>query len=500
MDGQGRDIEAELSDVVTFAEKTSGRLLRGYQQVVARRIVDSVLQGRGDSLVVIYPRQSGKNEVQAQVEAFLLARLSPYDADMVKASPTWKPQSQLAMHRLERVLERNKATCNRWKKEAGYIYRFRRARLTFLSGQPETNVVGATANTLLQCDEAQDVRISKWDKDFAPMAASTNATRVFWGTAWTSKTLLARELRAAQQAERQDDRRRVFIIDAQDVAAEVPAYGEFVAQQVAKLGRNHPMVRTQYYSEEIDSQGGMFPPQRRGLMKGDHPRVFEPRRDGFYALLVDVAGQAESGSLQLELFADPGRDSTALTVVEVDLSTLEDEMLQAPTYRVVDRRAWVGTKHAALYGQLKGLAEHWNVVYVVIDATGVGEGLASFLERALPGKVIPFKFTAKSKSDLGWAFLSVVETGRFKDHLTNGYEQADFWLQLEHVQYEAKGNHGLRWSVPEGTRDPATGTPVHDDWVLSAALCALLDQQEWGLAESEIINAYDPLEGMAEAY
>ena len=102
--------------------------------------------------------------------------------------------------------------------------------------------MGATAGTLLEVDEAQDVQVAKFDKDIAPMAASTNATRVFWGTAWTSDTLLARELRSAKEAEKRDGMRRVFVLTAEDVAREVPAYGNFVAEQISKLGRNHPMV------------------------------------------------------------------------------------------------------------------------------------------------------------------------------------------------------------------------------------------------------------------
>ena len=39
--------------------------------------------------------------------------------------------------------------------------------------------------------------------------------------------------------------------------------------------------------------------------------------------------------------------------------------------------------------------------------------------------------------------------------------------------------HLLRWGVPDGTRDPATGALVHDDTIMSAALCAVLDEQPW---------------------
>ena len=76
-----------------------------------------------------------------------------------------------------------------WRRREGYIVQLHNARTLFFSAEPTANVVGATADVLLECDEAQDVSSSKWDKDFAPMGASTNVTTVFWGTAWTSTTM-----------------------------------------------------------------------------------------------------------------------------------------------------------------------------------------------------------------------------------------------------------------------------------------------------------------------
>ncbi len=256
-----------LGDVLDFSRYGSGVTLRAYQKEVAQAVVDSVLQRRGLAQVVMFPRQSGKNELQAQIEAYLLCLFSDSEAEIVKVSPTWKPQSQNAMRRLERMLKRNPLTCTLWEKEAGYIYRVGSARVYFLSAAPETNIVGATASTLLEVDEAQDVQRGKFDKEMAPMAASTNATRVFWGTAWTGQTLLGRELRAAKRAEKRDGTRRVFRLSGEEVAEEVPEYGKFVAEQVARLGRSHPMVRTQYFSEEITAESGMFPPWRVALMK-----------------------------------------------------------------------------------------------------------------------------------------------------------------------------------------------------------------------------------------
>jgi hypothetical protein len=482
-------------------------------------VCESVLRGLGETFVVIFPRQSGKNELQAQIEVYLLALHSHTDIEMVKVSPTWRPQSLNAMRRLERVLKRNVFTKDNWVKESGYIYRVGSARIFFLSGSPEAHIVGATASHLLEVDEAQSVTIPKFDKDIAPMAASTNATRVFWGTAWTSKTLLARELHAAQQAERRDARqgrpvrRRAFVMTADQVAAEVPAYGRFVQEQVAKLGRSHPMVRTQYYSEEIDAESGMFPERRIVLMQGSHRRLSQPAvspagearqaAGALYAFLIDVAGEDEAVQDEAPLLsvegdlANPRRDSTALTVVEVDLASLSDELVKAPTYRVVSRRAWVGVKHSGLYGILKAQVEHWKARYLIIDATGVGAGLSSFLERALPGRVIPLVFNSATKSKLGWDFLAVIETGRFRDYAELDEQRSAFNLQLSNCQMEiAPGpERKMKWGVPDGRRDPLTGELVHDDWVLSAALCAVLDAQPWSLtAPPLVVQAADPLD------
>jgi hypothetical protein len=504
-----------LGDVALFSQHASGIRLRSYQLDVAESIVRSVTANQGLTFVVLFPRQSGKNELQALIEIYLMTVMQHCDADIVKVSPTYKPQTLNAMRRLERRLARNVVTSLvPWTKEAGHVYRMGRARTIFLSGAPTANVVGATASTLLECDEAQDVLPSKWDKDFAPMAASTNATRVFWGTAWTAQTLLARELRLARLAEARDGIRRLFIVAADAVSREVPAYAKFVREQVARLGRQHPLVKTQFFCEELDGLSGMFPPRRLALLAGSHPRLRAPRPARLYALLLDVAGEDEAldGALPASaapsgagLLANPRRDSTALTVLEVDLSGLSDPLLRLPAYRIVDRQSWIGVRHAALYPELRALAQHWQARYLVVDATGVGAGLASFLDRSLPGRVVPFVFNSNSKSKLGWDLLSLVETGRLKDYAVpeeadgEEREHEEFIEQLQACQMEIVPGpeRRMKWGVPDGTRSPLTGEYIHDDWILSAALAAVLDLQPWAATgPALVVHRADPLAEM----
>ena len=487
-----------------FTQRLGGLKLRSYQQAVARAIIDSVVHNRGLSFVVMFPRQSGKNELQAQIEVYLLALLGERHAEMVKISPTYQPQSLVAMRRIERALQSNLLTRNHWQRHAGNLYQFRNAHLTFLSGAPESNIVGATASTLLEVDEAQDVSIAKYDKEIAPMAASTNATRVFWGTAWTSRTLLARELRAAQAAEAVDGVQRVFRTSAEDVGREVPAYRAFVASQVARLGRTHPLVRTQFFSEEIDAEGGLFSRQRISLMQGSHPFQEGPTPGCEYALLIDLAGEDEaSRDPDMPGLANPGRDATACTVVQVDAGQMDD-LVRKPTYRVVGRFMWVGERQADQYARIRSLAEVWGARTIVVDASGVGAGLASFLRDSLGDRVIPVVFNAAVKSRVGWGFLAVIDSGRFKDYACEDDQAGDesatlqalFFRQLEQVQYsvQAGPEKHLRWGVPEDARDHMDGELLHDDLVLSAALVSILDEQHWAPDGSPVmLPAVDPL-------
>lgn len=317
------------------------------------------------------------------------------------------------------------------------------------------------------------------------MGASTNVTSVLWGTAWTSNTLLSRTIRSLSRAERSDGIQRVFVVRWQRVATEVPAYEQYVRGEIERLGRDHPLIRTQYLLEEIDGQGGLFPPATRALMQGTHVRSRSPTEGREYALLIDVAGEAEDRVEGALLRAqEPRKDSTALTIVEISRV-----YLGLARFLVMDRYYWTGTPHHQLYGAIVHLAELWQAACIVVDATGIGAGLTSFLKRALGDRVHPFVFTAKSKSELGWEFLGICNSGRFLDHRPDGGpEWQQFWREVKAADYEVLGgpNKLMRW----GVADPS----VHDDLLISAALCAVLDRQDRRppLA-SHIIEADDPL-------
>ncbi len=486
-----------LLQPVEYTWQGTGIALRPYQIKPLAAIYDSIINHHGLTIVVVFSRQSGKDELLIHLKIHLLDLFSNLPVGIVEVNPTWKPQTLTAMTRFDQALALNAFTRRRWRKKAGFMRTIGQARVAFMSGQPKASSVGGTANLALFVNEAQDIAPKDYDLKFDPMTASTNATKVFWGTVWTSNTLLAREMRAAREAEKKDGIQRLFIVDADEVGKQLPWYRAYVKARVLKMGRQHPLIKTQLFNEEIDAEGGMFPARRLALMQADRPAQDKPIPGHVYAFVIDVAGTDEA-VLELEGTSNPGRDSETLGIIDVDLSTLDT--LQFPTYRNVHRRAWTGESHVQVFGQIKALADIWQPMYIVIDATGVGEGQYSLLNRAFPTRVIPIKFTAQEKSEIGYAYIAVIETGRFRDCAPNDTVR----VQYEKCQSEIlPGPQKLmRWGVPDGTRDKGgTEELVHDDFVLSDALVSALDKLGWSITfDTTIIQAPDVLEEMDRKY
>jgi hypothetical protein len=97
----------------------------------------------------------------------------------------------------------------------------------------------------------------------------------------------------------------------------------------------------------------------------------------------------------------------------------------------------------------------------------------------------------------------VIDSGRWKEYADVDAGQDVFFEQLSFVQYEVIPGPAklMRGSVPDGTRNPATGELVHDDLVLSAALSGVLDDQDWAVTgPAVVIRRIDPLNEMDQGF
>ena len=429
--------------------------LRPYQREVVRAVVRSVLARRGLMFSVEIARQGGKNELSARMELLLLALHQDQEVTAIKAAPTLKPQAMISMRRLWDTA--GSAGLRGWAvKEGGNCVKLGRARQLFLSAEPTSNIVGHTADLLLEVDEAQDVDIDKFDKELRPMAASSGATTVLYGTAWDDANLLERSKQTHLEQERRDGIRRHFEYDWQVVAASNPDYERYVRGEQERLGPEHPLFLSQYCLRTLPGAGRLFSPTQLSLMRGSHAPLDGLLAGETYVAGLDVAGEAVS--------ADEFHDSTVLSIGRVTTPGADEPMI-GNTVEVVRHYVWTGVAHTQLYGALTSLLrETWRVQRLAVDATGIGEPVAAFLARALGGgRVQAMKLSAEAKSRLGFAFLTAVNSGRLRlPSGPAGAEALECWRQLERCRSVLRPNQTMNFYVE--------AKDGHDDHVISLAL------------------------------
>jgi len=434
--------------------------LRPYQREAAMAVLDSVFGGKGLTFSVEIARQGGKNELSAQLELLLLTFKMEESKNLIKCSPTFKPQAAISMRRLKDRL--NEAGFGRiWKSELGYIVRLGEARAIFLSAEETANVVGNTAHLLLEIDESQDVGKEKYSKDFRPMCSTNNTTTVHYGTTWDDGTLLEEVKQTNLELESRDGVKRHFRYDWEEVAKYVPEYRAYVESERERLGENHPLFLTQYRLLPIRGGGGLFDEQQRAQLQGEHARKRRGEPGKVYVAGIDLAGEAEESDAGAS--AGSKRDSTVVTIGELDYSS-NDDIIKEPIVRIVEHYRWTGVKHSGLYARLVDIIMRvWRCRKVAVDATGVGEPVASFLRKKLGRRVTPFKFTQRSKSELGFNLLAAVNAGRLKVYRGDGSEEyQEFWGEMEKARGTYRANQTMNFYV-----DAAQG---HDDFLMSLAL------------------------------
>jgi len=435
--------------------------LRPYQLEVARAAMESIQKGMGLTFSVEIARQGGKNELSAHLEVLLLTLYMARGGNLIKCSPIFRPQTIISIERLRQRLV-DFGFDGIYRLQMGYIVQLGNAEAIFMSADGSSSVVGHTADILLEIDESQDVGKEKYSKEFRPMGSATNVTTILYGTTWDDSTLLEEVKQANLELERKDGIKRHFRYDWQEVGRHNPDYVKFVQAERQRLGEEHPLFRTQYALLPITHGGGFLSRQQIALVLGGHKRQSQPEARTTYIAGIDLAGEHEMEITGVGAQVDykgRGRDSTVITIAEVDAT-----YPSLPVLKVVEQYQWTGAPHSQLYTQMKDILKNvWNCQRIVVDATGIGQPVASFLRKELGSRVIPFVITSRHKSDMGFELLSFVNSGRLKLYKQDGskeYKETLFELERARAQY--RPNQTMNFYV-----DPQEG---HDDFLVSLAL------------------------------
>ncbi len=253
-----------------------------------------------------------------------------------------------------------------------------------------------------------------------------------------------------------------FEFDWRTLATINPAYRTFVEQEIARLGEDSLAIQTQYYLHPLNGAGHFLNTLQKTLLQGTHFWEETPREDGWYIAGMDVAGEERPTSgMTISQIASSRRDSTVITIGRVCFNELG-----LPAIEVVHHEWWTGRTHLEQYAATVALIERWGIRSLVVDATGIGAGLASLLvDRLGPERVTAFTFSRPSKSRLAYQLLALLNSGRLKlytatDAPTN--INIECWHQLKRARYRLPAPNILDFYV-----DPTDG---HDDFLISLAL------------------------------
>ena len=437
-----------------YGRPEKGPVLRRYQFAVFYDLCWAMQKYRGETFTVLFPRQAGKNQLAAELVQALLRLKAKDGGSAIAASPTFAPQGLIALERTRASFERTERVVLPGATQYdGPTIRSWAARVHFLSASPEAHVAGHTASIALIADEAQEIDGEWFERQFRPMAASTAANTLLFGTPWDGETMLDTAVarnRQRNSAQRKGDEDFHYQVTWEDVGRSLPAYGQFVLKERDRLGAKSPYFKTQYELRTVDSAGRLFSASEISALYGTHERQKEPRPHERYVAGLDVAGEGANA------------DSSVLTIARV---------CGGGRCEVVEQVAWQGVTISTLETGVTELVRRWRLERLVVDSTGMGGPIAAHLETALaPTSVERFTFTPASKSELGLDLVRAAAVGSLALYVDDGSVEAlACRSELRACSRRFHPGGRMQWGDDDG----------HDDYVVSLAL-ALHAAQEAG--------------------
>jgi hypothetical protein len=231
-----------LTDITHFSHAVLNLPLYDYQRQPLAAITNSILHRHGREYLLVFSRQSGKNEAVAHLLAYLLNLYQRQGGNIVYAAigdALGRGQSRL----IERL--NNPWNRRQWRKAANPTrIQLGRSAVVFISSHPQSYARGETAHHLLVIDELQDQDPLYLESVFTPMRAAHNATAVYLGTVRSRHDALWQKKEQLEMRQAQDNIQRVYWAGPDLVTAANPQYGRFLQSQVTRYGRFHTAFPT----------------------------------------------------------------------------------------------------------------------------------------------------------------------------------------------------------------------------------------------------------------
>ena len=121
---------------------------------------------------------------------------------------------------------------------------------------------------------------------------------------------------------------------------------------------------------------------RQALLQSSHCRDNAPLTGRVYLAGIDLAGESELPAFGGTRAFEPSHDSTVVTIGELPFN--DDGLGSMFLFlKVVQRHWWTGMPHTEIFPTFVHILKIvWGCRRVVVDATGVGAGVAAFLRKS----------------------------------------------------------------------------------------------------------------------
>lgn len=479
--------------IMEFGKVLTGLSLYKYQEDIAYSIIYSVITFSGDVKTVLLSRQSGKSEVMAFIIDTLtvllpaLAKVIP-DLEQFKAGfrvGLFAPQSDQVVTTYSRAMTRiNSANAEMILEDPDInTYLESTARLefsngSFLAGQVASKQSKIESKTydLVIVEEAQDVDDLIVAKSIEPMLSSTAGTLIKVGTTGMYKNHFWYEIQNNRNNDRKikDPRiRNHFEYDYKKIIVDRRNQYEIDGKRFHLNYEADIMRKKQRWGEESQAfklAYALIWDLESGMLLTDKE---------YNAIINRKLGtQFPSDTDQVVAGLDIGK-SPAETVLTIGRIFHGEDVFDKPYKQIL---AWIslgGMDYESQHHAIMDAIVEFNISSIFADYTGVGKAVVDRLIYAC-GEFVniePYTFTAQSKSDMWFNFVSEIQTRHLivpaNKRVRGTPEYVKFEEQMKNCQKYFNGAY-MVCEKSEG---------YFDDFVDSAALMCMAGNSEQQVAE-----------------
>ena len=396
-----------------------------YQKIPSDYIVKSIIENKGEEIVLEFARQSGKTELVADTTLFLALYIPELAKKYYKLPRFYKlfnrlregikigifgPSEFAAKITFDRMRDRFKfieGISIQTEEHNGNTLKLPNgSMIKCLSASETSNILGQTFDLII-LEECQDIGDRKMKLEIFPMGASTNATRIMIGTPAFHKSYFYYSIL------KYSGKPNCFLVTADEVIKYSPTYEIYLNKEKERMGEDSDEFRSQYYLQWM-LERGMF--------------IIEPE---FEKMISDYEVQEGEKALPCFIGIDWGKYHSGTTVTVVKK--------REEKFEVVNWLDLSGDNYADQLIYINEFLKNYRVSKISCDATGTQDQIVDQLRTMFRCPVEGVKMTAYGNDMIYRNLSDKINKNLLKFPKLNTKEGRKFKQQMLILEKQYKG-------------------------------------------------------------